>query len=281
MQRSFLALSLFALLVLAEDPFLNETQKSGLVSFENGDDMFYWLFESRRDPDTDPVVLWFTGGPGCASETALFFENGPFTINDDMSLNYNEYSWTSVANVVWVDQPVGTGFSNAAKLSDYTRNEDEVAQDVGLLIRGFLEQNPQYKGRDLYVTGESYAGHYIPAISHYIAYNMTDLDMTFKGLAIGNGWVDPYIQYPAYATFAYENGLVGKTEYKLLQAGFYGCQKLINTRFDIVALEACTLLTDVILGNPLNPKFNPYDIREGCDVPPLCYDFSNADEYLN
>jgi len=89
------------------------------------------------------------------------------------------------------------------------------------------------------VTGESYAGHYIPAISYYIVNNMTDFGMNFKGMAIGNGWVDPYLQYPAYATFAYENGLVGKLEYNVLKLGFYGCQKLINTRFDMVALEAC------------------------------------------
>jgi len=41
------------------------------------------------------------------------------------------------------------------------------------------------------------------------------------------------------------------------------------------------LLTEIIIGNPLKPKFNVYDIREACDVPPMCYDMSNADKYLN
>jgi cathepsin A (carboxypeptidase C) len=64
---------------------------------------------------------------------------------------------------------------------------------MGDFLRGFVTQNPEYEGRDFYVTGESYAGHYIPAISYYVVNNMTDLNMNFKGMAIGNGWVDPYL----------------------------------------------------------------------------------------
>lgn len=86
--------------------------------------MFYWLFRSRRSPSTDPVVMWLTGGPGCSSETALFFENGPFSINDDLSLKNNTYSWNDVATVVYVDQPVGTGFSNCEGMKDHDTNED-------------------------------------------------------------------------------------------------------------------------------------------------------------
>ena len=93
--------------------------------------MFYWLFRSRRDPDSDPVVMWLTGGPGCSSETALFYENGPIGLNDDLSLFNNTNSWTDVANVVWVDQPVGTGFSKCSSLFHFDTNEDEVAAALG------------------------------------------------------------------------------------------------------------------------------------------------------
>jgi len=132
-----------------------------------------------------------TGGPGCSSETALFYENGPFTINDDMSLKINDYSWNDVSNIVFVDQPLGTGFSEG-KLIDFAHDEDDVAESMGKFLVGFLEQNPEFKGRDFFITGESYAGHYIPAIAHYYRFNMGQLDLNFKGIAIGNGWVDPY-----------------------------------------------------------------------------------------
>jgi cathepsin A (carboxypeptidase C) len=106
-------------------------------------------------------------------------------------------------------------------------------------IAGFLEQNPEFKGRDFFITGESYAGHYIPAIAYYFIKNTTDLGLNFKGIAIGNGWVDPYVQYPQYAEFAYENNLVSLTQYGLLKAGFKACQMMINNYTWIYALEFC------------------------------------------
>ncbi len=57
---------------------MNETWYSGLIDLDHEDDLFYWWFESRTDPKNAPLVLWLTGGPGCASEIALFFENGPW-----------------------------------------------------------------------------------------------------------------------------------------------------------------------------------------------------------
>lgn len=83
--------------------FLDEDYESGLVNLKDGDDMFYWLFKSKATPSTDPVVMWLTGGPGCASEVALFFENGPYTINDDMSLNANAQAWNQISNLLYVD----------------------------------------------------------------------------------------------------------------------------------------------------------------------------------
>ena len=85
-------------------PFVNETWYSGLVDIDSHDDIFYWWFESRNAPDTDPLVLWLTGGPGCASEVALFFENGPYMFgNDKKTLNGNVFSWNNKANLLYVD----------------------------------------------------------------------------------------------------------------------------------------------------------------------------------
>lgn len=59
--------------------------------------LFYFFFESRGGSD-DPVVLWLTGGPGCSSELALFYENGPFIINDNLTLTWNNYGWDKVSS---------------------------------------------------------------------------------------------------------------------------------------------------------------------------------------
>lgn len=125
-------------------------------------------------------------------------------------------------------------------------------------------QNPEFEGRDLFITGESYAGHYIPAIAYYLINNSTKLPINFKGIAIGNGWVDPYLQYPQYAEFAKENGLVNETQYEYLKSGFKTCQKMINESSWFEALEFCQLLMTTILGSPLDPAFNVYDYRIKC-----------------
>jgi cathepsin A (carboxypeptidase C) len=202
-----------------------------------------------------------------------------------LTLKNNPYSWNEASNLLFVDQPVGTGFSKCASIFDFDTNEDQIAATMKLFLDGFLEKNPEFKGRDFYITGESYAGHYIPALAYHFVKEIPpgSLGLNFKGIAIGNGWVDPYIQYPQYAEFAYENSLVTFEQYLELKTSFVECQRMIDDPNEnwLYSLEYCQLTMAVILGNPLAPNFNVYDIRKKCDKPPLCYDLSNSDKFLN
>ena len=85
-------------------------QYSGYIDLSTGaKHLFYWAFESRNDPATDPVILWMTGGPGCSSAVALFGENGPCKVNaDGTATKLNPYSWNRNATLIYVDQPAGT-----------------------------------------------------------------------------------------------------------------------------------------------------------------------------
>ena len=87
----------------SDNLFLDENQESGFIPLSDQDDIFYWLFRSRSEPSTDPLLVWLTGGPGCASELAIFYENGPFSINEDISLKKNDFSWNNQANVIYID----------------------------------------------------------------------------------------------------------------------------------------------------------------------------------
>nr|GEU83630.1 serine carboxypeptidase-like [Tanacetum cinerariifolium] len=122
--------------------------------------MFYFFFESRR-AKADPVVIWLTGGPGCSSELALFYENGPFKLTSNLSLVWNDYGWDKVSNIIFVDQPTGTGFSYSSSDRDLRQDESGVSTD----LYNFLQAHPEYVNNDFYITGESYAGHYIPAFA--------------------------------------------------------------------------------------------------------------------
>jgi len=270
---------LLAFTVLASDAFKTEDYDAGLIELEPGDEMFYWLVRSRKDPENDPLVLWLNGGPGCASELGLFYENGPWTINDDLSLETNEHSWNEIANMIYVDQPLGTGFSKTNKPDHIARNEKMVADTFFVFLEKFVEKFPEFQGRPFYITGESYAGHYIPAITAKIV-EMDNPKINLISSAIGNGWVDPVLQYPQYTTFAVENELIGSFHAKVLDAGYWLCAKTIGIHLGAFAYIPCELLTNTILGNPINPRFNVYDIRKKC-IGDGCYPMENLDILLN
>lgn len=92
--------------------------------------MFYLFFESRNSNSTDPVVIWLTGGPGCSSELALFYENGPFHFSKNLSLLWNDYGWDKASNILFVDQPTGTGFSYSSDDTDIRHDENGVSNDL-------------------------------------------------------------------------------------------------------------------------------------------------------
>ncbi len=77
--------------------------ESGYIDLDKGSrSLFYWYFESRNDPKTDPLLIWMSGGPGCSSMLALFSENGPYIVNErGTDVTLNPYSWNSNATVIW------------------------------------------------------------------------------------------------------------------------------------------------------------------------------------
>jgi len=183
--------------------------------------------------------------------------------------------------LLYIDQPVGTGFSKAKAIWDLKTNETAIAKDMNETITKFIALHPELKMRPFFVTGESYAGHYIPAFGKYMDDHKGDAsnkDLNFKGVAIGNGLVDPLNQYDAYATFAYDNGLISKTFETLLLGYMKICKAITAMHIPFLDIEACNLGITSVSGLPVAPKFNLYDIRKKCDVPPLCYDFSDLDK---
>eukprot|EP00658_Telonema_sp_P-2_P006977 TRINITY_DN1260_c0_g1_i2.p1 TRINITY_DN1260_c0_g1~~TRINITY_DN1260_c0_g1_i2.p1 ORF type:complete len:250 (-),score=79.62 TRINITY_DN1260_c0_g1_i2:21-770(-) len=177
-------------------------QYTGYYKLTTGDkNYFYWFFESRNDPANDPVVLWMTGGPGCSSEVALFGENGPCTVNADGSgTETNPYSWNSKASLIYIDQPAGTGFSYGLGMD---HDEVGVANDMYDFLQQFFQGHSKYAKLPFYAVGESYAGHYVPAVTHKIWENNRNLPsgaikINHQGTAVGNGLTDPLIQYKYY-----------------------------------------------------------------------------------
>nr|KJB29510.1 hypothetical protein B456_005G104400 [Gossypium raimondii] len=161
--------------------------------------LFYYFVESPQNSSDKPLVLWLNGGPGCSSlGYGAMLELGPFRVNKDGKTLYrNEYAWNKVANVIFLESPAGVGFSYSNDSSDYTKVGDKrTTKDSYVFLINWLERFPQYKRRDFFITGESYAGHYVPQLAYYILSRNKNTNQTvinLKGIAIGNAWIDDAI----------------------------------------------------------------------------------------
>ncbi|TKY67171.1 Serine carboxypeptidase 49 [Spatholobus suberectus] len=248
--------------------------------------MFYFFFESRNNKD-DPVVIWLTGGPGCGSEIALFYENGPFHIANNLSLTWNDYGWDQASNILFVDQPTGTGFSYSSDDSDIRHDEAGVSNDLYDFLQEFFKAHPDFVKNDFYITGESYAGHYIPALASRVNQGNKQnqgIHINLKGFSIGNGLTNPAIQYQAYADFALDNGIITKVDYDDISKSIPGCEQAAKTcesqggQSCETARDTCEDIFRSILS--IAGDINYYDIRKKC-VGDLCYDFKSVETLLN
>lgn len=162
------------------------------VDEEAGRSLFYALAESASDtPDTDPLVLWLNGGPGCSSIGGGFLsELGPFYPKPGGKLlKANKYAWNKVANVLFLESPAFVGFSYSNTSADAIVGDARTADDSLEFLLRFFKRFPQYAHRPLHLSGESYAGHYIPNLAQRILrYNKKadkDAQINFQGFLVG------------------------------------------------------------------------------------------------
>lgn len=145
-------------------------------------ELFFWFFPTTNPDPKEEIAIWFNGGPGCSSLSGLLTENGPFTWEaGTLAPVQNPYTWVNLTNMIWVEQPIGVGFTQG------TPNiTDEV--ELGMQFVGFYKQFVEtfgVQGWDLYLTGESYAGYYVPYIADAFI-TADDPDMPLKGININD-----------------------------------------------------------------------------------------------
>ncbi|KAM0940592.1 putative carboxypeptidase D [Dioscorea sansibarensis] len=175
------------------------------VDVEAGRSLFYYFAEAAVDPYLKPLTLWLNGGPGCSSiGGGAFSELGPFYPRaDGRGLRINKLSWNRVSNLLFVESPAGVGWSYSSRTSDYTTGDEKTANDMHIFLMRWYEKFPEFKSRDLFLTGESYAGHYIPQLATVLLKHnkySTDFKFKIKGIAIGN----PLLKLDRDASSAYK-----------------------------------------------------------------------------
>ncbi|KUF84543.1 Serine carboxypeptidase 26 [Phytophthora nicotianae] len=188
---------------------------AGHLELEEKEKLFYWYTESQSDPENDPIVLWLNGGPGCSSLGGLFTENGPFVVRDDLSIKVNRYSWNRKANMVWLESPAGVGFSGDVQGPNYY-NDDIVAAKTREFLSLFFKKFSELKNREFYITGESYAGMYIPYLVDRLVEEPIE-GVNLKGFAIGNPFTDNIIDGNAYIDYYYSHAMVSLEAYEKIK----------------------------------------------------------------
>ncbi|KAF8390249.1 hypothetical protein HHK36_024774 [Tetracentron sinense] len=190
-------------------------QYSGYIVTDarHGRALFYYFIEAdTADPLSRPLTLWLNGGPGCSSlGFGAFMEHGPFQPDENGLLVKNKYSWNLESNMLYLESPIGVGFSYTNTSSNYILwNDTRTAEDNLRFIVNWLEEFPKYKDSDLYLTGESYAGHYVPQLAallleHNKKPNITPIKL--KAIAIGNPLLDLDISVIA-ADYLWSHGAI-------------------------------------------------------------------------
>ncbi|XP_042492136.1 serine carboxypeptidase-like 34 isoform X2 [Macadamia integrifolia] len=158
---------------LPGQPEVSFKQYAGYVTVNesHGRALFYWFFEAVNKTEKQPLLLWLNGGPGCSSiGYGEAEELGPFLIQKGVpELRFNNYSWNKAANLLFVESPVGVGFSYTNTSNDINELGDTItAKDSYTFLVNWFERFPQYKSHDFYISGESYAGHYVPELAEVI-----------------------------------------------------------------------------------------------------------------
>ena len=190
----------------------------------DGNELFYIYFPSQNSPETVPVLLWLNGGPGCSSLFGFTSEIGP-VVNDNFGGKFikNEYSWNKNLNLLFIEQPAGVGFSPTSD-PYFNWTETITAQNLYYAIKDFFNIFTDLKDRAFYVSGESYAGVYIPYLTNEII-NDSEKTINFQGFIIGNAYTDFLHDDRSVIDFAFYRGLLPLDLYNSFQKN---CPHLLN-----------------------------------------------------
>ncbi|CAN9505341.1 unnamed protein product [Ophioblennius macclurei] len=182
----------------------------GYVEVRGGAQMFWWLYYAdRQSVQTEdlPLVMWLQGGPGgSGSGFGNFEEIGPLTRDQEP----RKTSWVQAANVLFVDNPVGTGFSYVQNPDGYATDVSTVASDMLVLLQNFFRDRSEFQNVPFYIFSESYGGKMAAAISLELtkAVSQGTLKCNFAGVALGDSWISPIDSVMTWGPYLYSTSLL-------------------------------------------------------------------------
>lgn len=249
-------------------------------------EMFYWFagHGDGSDYDKKPTILWSNGGPGATSQWGFWLENGPFEIqnsSEGMTLTPNPRSWTQRANYLIFDHPLGVGLSNETSPdSALPRNATQGARQWYQALLNFLAMHPEIQQNPIALTGESYAGTYLPLLAKEILDHSEQHPIDLRGMMLGDAWVDPWVQMGSDIDYAFYHGMI--SEKQRLELRSVPLESLAYNLSDIAGVMTTNIA--LVGGDPMNAQWNVVmeylnrdDVREAIHArgPPIVQFWSN------
>ncbi|GAB4839608.1 Serine carboxypeptidase-like 34 [Ancistrocladus abbreviatus] len=219
------------------------------VNASHGRALFYWFFEAIGNPKDKPLLLWLNGGPGCSSiGYGEAEELGPFSPQkgSEPKVKFNKNTWNRAANLLFLESPVGVGFSYTNTSKDIKALGDTIAaEDSYIFLINWFRRFPQFKSHDFYISGESYAGHYVPQLAEQIYDNNKKASkedhINFKGFMIGNALLDDETDQRGMIDYAWDHAVISdrvlndistNCNFSLKKVGA-ACDKALNEYFAV------------------------------------------------
>ncbi|ODQ45989.1 hypothetical protein PICMEDRAFT_73467 [Pichia membranifaciens NRRL Y-2026] len=251
---------------------------------EDQSSLYFWSFQSVNETystgRTRPLIIWLNGGPGCSSMDGALMEVGPLRVHNKTSVIWNE-GWLNVGDLVFIDQPLGTGFSSRNSGDNYDTNLQESSSHLFTFVEKYFEifASDYDKYDSIILAGESYAGQYIPHLARLMKDSPKFTDK-LEALLLGNAWLDPNLQALSYLPFAIDNGIVDPTlqedsrKITVMLENQESCQNVRNTlvgkeKFEDEKCESIIMNLLRLYKKNKNKCINVYDIRK-TDSYPAC-----------
>ncbi|KAL2743407.1 retinoid-inducible serine carboxypeptidase-like [Vespula maculifrons] len=205
-------------------------QDWGHVTVRQYSHMFWWLYYTTANVESyeeKPLLIWLQGGPGGSSTSYGNFEElGPLDIN----LKTRNYTWVKDYNVLFIDNPVGTGFSYVEKPTAYAKTNEQIALDLVECMRGFLKELPTFSNVPTYILTESYGGKMGAefALVWYKAEKAGTIKSNLKGVGLGDAWISPIDSVMTWAPFLLNTGMIDSNGYKNIDKSAKATRDAVN-----------------------------------------------------
>mmetsp|Transcript_13839 Transcript_13839/g.30505 ORF Transcript_13839/g.30505 Transcript_13839/m.30505 type:complete len:446 (-) Transcript_13839:157-1494(-) len=238
---------------------------SGLVPIPDVGSLFYWYFEApaasssssaKEDEEERPFILWLQGGPGASSMLGALFEMGPVTLDRASTLRRrSDYdTWASQYSMLFIDSPVGTGWSFADD-GGYAKSQEDVARALAAFLESFAKLHPEAP-KSIVLAGESYGGHYIPALTKYLL--ESSCPFKIRAMLVGDGLTDPGVQVLTKPQEAFALGLLDEKQLAVASEFAKNASELVAKKEWVQAATKRYLMEDYVKNAS---GINLYDVR--------------------